>query len=305
MDYTLSNSYDTDPGTGNRMHEDSKSVPTAVSDLDMNSLMWSLMEIVKAASLTPQQFDKATPATYRVLLQALRSAGVFTTAGLFDNSTKVATTAFVNGNGVRFQPPTAYATNTNLPNSQAGGLAIGYGASGIALTLPPLSSVSSGAVYTIVNQNSLTLTLYATSGEFLQYGAGVTTGSLLVQSGESITVVSTGTNWLFVGGSSNLATTASFVSNLSASGYQRLPTGWVHQWGTTGVVAAGSDATFSLPTTFATPFACTLTYVDTGGSPNPAVGNPVMFRGFPTNGQIKVRNGGSSGAQYMFDAIGK
>ncbi|WP_198084983.1 hypothetical protein [Variovorax sp. E3] len=73
MDYTLSNSYDTDPGTGNRMHEDSKAVPTAVSDLDMNSLIWSSMEIVKAAGLPGIQFDKVNPASYRLLLKALRS----------------------------------------------------------------------------------------------------------------------------------------------------------------------------------------------------------------------------------------
>lgn len=73
MDYTLSNSYDIDAGTGNRMHEDSKAVTTAVSDLDMNSLIWSCMEVVKAAGLAGIQFDKANPASYRLFLKALRS----------------------------------------------------------------------------------------------------------------------------------------------------------------------------------------------------------------------------------------
>ena len=73
MDYTLSNSYDTHAGTGNRMHEDSKAVPTAVSDLDMNSVIWSLMEIVKAAGLTGIQFDKAVPASYGRLLAAVQA----------------------------------------------------------------------------------------------------------------------------------------------------------------------------------------------------------------------------------------
>lgn len=78
MDYTQSNSYDTDAGTGNRMHEDSKAVPTAVSDLDMNSIMWSLMEVLKAAGLPGIQFDKADPASYQQLLKAMRS--LFTSA---------------------------------------------------------------------------------------------------------------------------------------------------------------------------------------------------------------------------------
>lgn len=79
MDYTLSNSYDTDAGTGNRMHEDSKAVPTAVTDLDMNSIMWSLMEVLKAADLPGIQFDKANPASYQQLLKAIRSLSVSTT----------------------------------------------------------------------------------------------------------------------------------------------------------------------------------------------------------------------------------
>ncbi len=73
MDYTLSNSYDIDAGTGQRMHEDAKAIPTVWSGLDANSIIWSLMEIIKATGLGGLQFNKANPATYQVLLTALRS----------------------------------------------------------------------------------------------------------------------------------------------------------------------------------------------------------------------------------------
>lgn len=73
MDYTLSNSFDTDAGTGQRMHEDAKAIPTVVSGKDMNSLIWSDMELVKAAGLAGIQFDKANPASYQVILKALRA----------------------------------------------------------------------------------------------------------------------------------------------------------------------------------------------------------------------------------------
>ena len=96
MDYTLSNSYATDAGTGQRMHLQAQAIPTAVSDLDMNDILWNLMEIVKAAGLAAAQFDKTVPATYQKLLTALRSAGVFQTQATNDSSTKVATTAFAN-----------------------------------------------------------------------------------------------------------------------------------------------------------------------------------------------------------------
>jgi len=75
MDYTLSNSYDTDAGSGNRMHEDAKAVSTVVSAKDENSVIWSLMEIVKAAGLTGVQFDKANPVSYQRLLAAIRLIG--------------------------------------------------------------------------------------------------------------------------------------------------------------------------------------------------------------------------------------
>lgn len=95
MDYTLSNSYDIEPATSQRMHEDSKAIPTVWSDLDANSIIWGLMEIVKAAGLPGLQFNKATPETYRVLLKALRSNALL--AGI---DTGVANTAVV-----PFTPP--------------------------------------------------------------------------------------------------------------------------------------------------------------------------------------------------------
>src|SRR5450830_624970 len=95
MDYTLSNGFVTDAGTGNRMHLQAQAVPTAVSDLDMNSLIWNAMEVVKAAGLAGAQFDKTNPATYQKLLTALRAPGVFQTPAQFDFTTKAATTAFV------------------------------------------------------------------------------------------------------------------------------------------------------------------------------------------------------------------
>lgn len=76
MDYTLSNSYDTDAGTGHRMHEDAKAIPTVWSGSDANSIIWSLMEIIAATGLAGIQFSKASPTSYRVLLKALRSNGL-------------------------------------------------------------------------------------------------------------------------------------------------------------------------------------------------------------------------------------
>lgn len=71
MDYTQSNSYDTHAGTGHRMHEDAKAIPTVWSAKDANSLIWSLMEVISAAGLAPLQFDANNPATYQILRNAI------------------------------------------------------------------------------------------------------------------------------------------------------------------------------------------------------------------------------------------
>ena len=75
MDYTLSPDYATDAGTGQRMHQDTAAVTTAVTADDMNMVIWSLMAIVKAAGLSGLQFDVTDPATWTVLLNAFKDAG--------------------------------------------------------------------------------------------------------------------------------------------------------------------------------------------------------------------------------------
>lgn len=95
MDYTQSDSFDTDVATGHRYHEDTKPIPTIWSAKDANSIIWSLMSIINAAGLVPKQFDKNNPDSYGVLLAALSRVGVFATPPSSDNSTRAATTAFV------------------------------------------------------------------------------------------------------------------------------------------------------------------------------------------------------------------
>lgn len=74
MDYTLSPDYVLDAGTGQRKHEDGAAVTTVISEKDVNSLIWSLMEVVKAGGQIGAQFDETVPATYKVLLKALKAA---------------------------------------------------------------------------------------------------------------------------------------------------------------------------------------------------------------------------------------
>lgn len=71
MDYTRSDAHVVDPGTGNRMHQNTAPVTTAVEPDDMNMVAWSLMEVLKKAGVAGAEFDKTDPASYTRLLDAL------------------------------------------------------------------------------------------------------------------------------------------------------------------------------------------------------------------------------------------
>lgn len=73
MDYTQSDQFSTHAPTGQRLHRELAAVSTAWSEKDSNSVLWSLMEIVKAGGKSGLQFDPATPASYQVLLGALQT----------------------------------------------------------------------------------------------------------------------------------------------------------------------------------------------------------------------------------------
>ena len=78
MNYTKSNSYTEHAGTGQRMHDAGKAIPTQVSDSDLNMIIWSLMEVIKAAGLQGMDFSADNPESYRLLLRAIQIGGAHT-----------------------------------------------------------------------------------------------------------------------------------------------------------------------------------------------------------------------------------
>ncbi|QDL53147.1 tail fiber protein [Rhodoferax aquaticus] len=80
MDYTSSDAYATDAGTGQRLHQDTAAVTTAVSAQDANGLIWELLALIKAGGIAPAAFDKSNPATYTQVAQAIQSGKLFSAA---------------------------------------------------------------------------------------------------------------------------------------------------------------------------------------------------------------------------------
>lgn len=62
------------PQLGNKsLHSDDQPIPTIWSAKDANMVIWSLMEIVKKAGISPKTFNAQDPSTYEVLLKSLEA----------------------------------------------------------------------------------------------------------------------------------------------------------------------------------------------------------------------------------------
>lgn len=217
MDYTLSNSYVTDAGTGQRMHSQAQAVPTAVSDLDVNSVTWSLMELVKAAGLTGVQFDKATPATYQRLRQALNRL-------MGNNYT------FINA---AVSPYAITADNAGL-------VVLDASAGSIVVNLPATTALSSMKLeFLRVDGTANTVTVNRSGTDTIDGATSFT----LTEANSGRTIRSNGGGvW---------RTPLNNTASLSSNGWQRLPSGLIVQWmvGITSVTN-GADSVFNWPIAF-------------------------------------------------------
>ncbi|EJM47667.1 hypothetical protein PMI26_00919 [Pseudomonas sp. GM33] len=164
----------------------------------------------------------------------------------FDNSKLLATTAFVQqALGNLPGDPTLIAGNTVLTASQAGGLFIVGGA--WQSTLPALTATPNGAVFHFLFTSSGAL-IKGNGSEIIQ---GLTGGNLYSPLiGEKVSIVKRNNAWYLGGG--GLGAEA-FAVNPGSSGYQKLPSGLIIQWGDTAPATAG-DLVNTLPVAFPNAF---------------------------------------------------
>lgn len=171
------------------------------------------------------------------------------TPAQFDNSAKLATTAFVQRAVGGFANFVAYNSNTTLTNAVANYAIQSYGGA-ITFTLPLGSTMGSGSALTFYNDGAGPLTIATQGSDFIYDAANVQ--PVVLQVGENLQLMSRSTaEWDIVGGSAALKLSSSFGSSLAASGYQKLPSGLIIQWGTATSNSSGV-ATFTLPIAFPT-----------------------------------------------------
>jgi hypothetical protein len=205
---------------------------------DINSVV--LMECSGAAV----QVGNATQSQHAVTLGQIAQA-IGTTAAQFDNSLKLATTAFVKTSGESFGGLKSVTGAATLDATYAGQLTVLTGTT-YACTLPAASSYPAGTVLTFYSAASGAVTLNRASTDVISVNNATSLTSMALNSGDTLTLVSNGSNaWEAQAGSAQLAYAGIFGSLLSGNGYQKLPGGLILQWGTFNLNFSAAPQTLS------------------------------------------------------------
>lgn len=123
------------------------------------------------------------------------------------------------------------------------------------VTLPAAASVPAGAAIHVMS--SVPAAAVAMAGADTIFGMGASSVPLVaLDSGDTVLIRSNGaTGWRVIGGSAALRNAGDFGVLPAATGWQRLPSGLILQWGQASFVGLGSgkrDAVVTLPITYPT-----------------------------------------------------
>lgn len=228
----------------------------------------------------------ATTVTNVLTTKAPLASPVFTgdpkapTPGQFDNDASLATTEFVRRAVGNYRSLTAYNASAILTNSAIGGLVSYFGnTAGQTLTLPN-AEIPEGSAIAFFNQSSQNLNIDSQGANTINTAdpsGTASTTSITLFPGDNCIVVSNGASiWNEVG----QRTKAFFGSSLAASGYQKLPSGLIIQWGGSVSIQAGSTITVNFPIAF--PVSCSIVLatkrIDEDGYANTKVISPSQFQ---------------------------
>ncbi|WP_165676625.1 gp53-like domain-containing protein [Metapseudomonas otitidis] len=153
------------------------------------------------------------------------------TPAQFDNDNSIATTEFVQRAMGGFGRAFSYGTAGQKISSDRVNSSINLYGSCTDITLPLSASVPHGSV---IHISAASLVCYIKSqgpDSIFANSANHALTSAAIGDGDSVTFVSTGGNRWFMYGVGALRYASSFGSSLSASGYQKLPSGLILQWG--------------------------------------------------------------------------
>lgn len=225
------------------------------------------------------------------------------TAAQFDNDLSVATTEFVQRALGSLRGQVTYSSSATLGAADVGKRINTTTASNITLTLPDPTNYPSGAAFFVHNTGGGGVTTLAPSVANTLNNGG-TLGNIALREQSYVWLVRTDGNfWLACGGSAHIGKTPEFGSSLGSSGWQRLPSGLIVQWGSANGNASGSQS-ITFPVAFPTGCrAVTMT------AQNPSLYATTLTAGVSTTGfqfivGTSLGSSGSSTAAVYWIAIG-
>ena len=181
----------------------------------------------------------------------LASGSTAPTPAQLDNDTSLATTAFVKQSGLTYAAFNSYNASTTLTAAVAGGIVEFYGTTASqTITLPLASGLRSGDTITFINDATVPVAI-ASQGEnviFICNNNSIT--SFVLKTGDSIVLASSTDAWFSLDGTGSLQYSDSFAKSLASSGYQKLPSGLIIQWGQSGPIASAGSIDITLPVAF-------------------------------------------------------
>jgi hypothetical protein len=183
----------------------------------------------------------------------LRFAGTmsgahFTTQPQFDNGKALATTEFAQRAQGNFAGRVDIGALPASLTASAAGCRIVLAASG-TLTLPPVASVPTGTNFFLFNTTPGVVTIARQDTDLISAMSVNSMTSVTLQSLSTIVITAGNGQWVVEDGMSALKYAPEFASFWGGSGYHRLPSGAIEQWGS-GV----TDANGYVYVTFPIPF---------------------------------------------------
>lgn len=221
MDYTSSNSYVTDGGTARRMHLQAQATPTAVSDTDLNGLIWEAMEVIKAGGVAPAAFDKTLPGTYTQLRDAIAVA------------VRLQTAAYASAGGTADALTGVYAP---VVPALVNGLTLYVRAASANTTTTPTFAPNGLTAKTIVKGANRALEVgdIDGAGHWIELQYDATLGK-----------------WVLLNPATGVSLLPLFGASLAGTGWQKLPSGLIIQWGNFSASATiGNSVAVTFPITF-------------------------------------------------------
>lgn len=181
-------------------------------------------------------------------------ATVGVTPAQFDTSTKLANMAALQralGN-LRGATQLGIGATSNLTTAQAGGY---FQCQGGTVNLPATAGVTLGSTFYFSDSSGSGTTINAAATEAIYTGSVSSTSYSLNGTSLALVLLAAGV-WEVVGGSAELTKSNLFAASLAAGGYQKLPGGFILQWGGL-TTSASADVVCNFPIAF--PTACYFT----------------------------------------------